>query len=276
MVLVIALVGFWYGLLGHETNAQDFLRASLGQGLSITAWTPGVRCKNTVPTLLVITVNPNHFRFSTYNFRDERLSTPLTIAGWSQRTKATIVFNAGLFREDYSYMGLLFKEGRPIGPTLHPTWKGLFVAEPYDATLNKARVLDLAREAYPTTPPAYRHAAQSLMLVDDQGQPRVRKSGKRAHETVVGEDRTGKILLIKTTASVALWDLAVCLRAGIHNLRHAMVMDGGASSDLLLAEEVLARLPPTNPFTPWLSIIDGTGRGHIPLPTVIGITPRPR
>jgi len=276
MVLVIALLGFWYGLLLQDTNAQDVHRASLGQGLSITAWTPGVRCKDKVPTLLIITVNPDRFRFSTYNFRDERLPTPLTIAGWSQRTQATIVFNAGLFREDYSYLGLLYKEGRPIGPTLHPTWKGLFVSEPYDATLKKARVLDLAREAYPTTPPAYRHAAQSLMLVDDKGRPRVRKSGKLAHQTVVGEDRTGKILLIKTAEAVALWDLAVCLRAGIHNLRHAMVMDGGSSSDLLIAEEVLARLHHTSPFTPWLPLIDGRGRGHIPLPTVIGVTPRSR
>jgi uncharacterized protein YigE (DUF2233 family) len=196
---------------------------------------------------------------------------------WQRRTGASILFNAGLFKDDYSYMGWLFKDGRPLGGKRHPQWEGLFVAEPIVPGLKKARVLDLSVEPFSADRPAYREAAQSLMLLDRNGKPRVRHTGKRAQQTAVGEDRDGRILLIKTTDVVGLWELAECLRDELPTLRQAMAMDGGASSDLLIADDLTAnRASPevVRALQSLQPLVYGSGIRHIPLPSVIGVLPR--
>ncbi|TLY29433.1 MAG: phosphodiester glycosidase family protein [Nitrospirae bacterium] len=261
-------------LLSHDSlAAQEVSWTTLVEGLAVTVWEPGTRCKEASP-LLLVKVDPERFRFSTYHFLDEGLSAPVTIQEWQLLTNASLLFNAGLFREDYSYLGLLFKEGRPLGTKRHPRWQGLFVAEPVNPGVRKAHVLDLAFERFREDQPPYREAAQSLMLLDRTGKPRVRQTGKRAHQTVVAEDEEGHILLIKTSDIVTLRGLADCLRVGFPSIRQAMAMDGGSSSDLLIGTELLKPLRNgPEPFQ-WYSLLDGSGTGHITLPAVIGIQPR--
>ena len=104
--IVLAAVCGLPGLGG----GQELQWNRLADGLDVTMWNPGARCHDQVPPLLIVKVDPEQFRFSTYHFRDEGLSAPLTIQEWQHRTRAEMVFNAGLFREDYSYLGLLLKE----------------------------------------------------------------------------------------------------------------------------------------------------------------------
>lgn len=249
----------------------------LAEGLAVAVWEPGPACDDEVSPLIAVRVDPERYRFVTYHYLDEKLPAPLTIKEWQRRTGAGLLFNAGLFRDDYSYMGLLLKDGRSLGSKRHAQWQGLFVAEPTVPGLRKARVMDLALEPWEMDKMAYREAAQSLMLLDRMGKPRVRQTGKRAHQTVVAEARDGFILLLKTTDTVALWELATCLRSGFPDIHQAMVMDGGASSDLLIE----GTLPEAGPAGGALSVqsfqdvVDGGGMRHIPLPAVIGLLPRP-
>lgn len=255
--------------------AEEIPWEPLAVGLDAALWTPGERCEDRVPPLAVVRVDPERYRFATYHFRDEALEAPPTILAWQQRVGAALLFNAGLFAEDYSYLGLLYKNGRSLGGKRHPQWQGLFVAEPAEGGLRKARVLDLTAEPLAPQQPAYREAAQSLMLVDRSGKPRVKQSGKRAHQTVVGEDGAGNILLLKTGEPVTLWDLALCLRDRLPTLVQAMAMDGGNSSDLLVAGPLIRKWAERGSEAPaWVRLVDGSGTGHIPLPAVIGVFPR--
>jgi uncharacterized protein YigE (DUF2233 family) len=248
----------------------------LAEGMAVTVWEPGRTCDDEVPPLIAVRVDPERYRFAIYHYLDEKLPAPLTIKEWQRRTGASILLNAGLFRDDYSYMGLLLKDGRSLGSKRHTQWQGLFVAEPTAPGLRKARVVDLAVEPWEMDKAAYRDAAQSLMLLDRQGKPRVRQTGKRAHQTIVAEDRDGFILLLKTTDVVALWELATCLRSGFPAIHQAMVMDGGASSDLLIE----GALPDggqhgaAGSVQSFQDLVDGGGMRHIPLPAVIGVLPR--
>jgi uncharacterized protein YigE (DUF2233 family) len=246
----------------------------LAPGLEVTFWVPSEKCANDVPLGVVVRVDPERFQFQVYHYRDEGLSGPLTIQEWQQRTHASILFNAGLFREDYSYMGLLLKGGRSLGTKRHPQWHGLFAAEPIAPGLRKARVLDLAREGFAEERPPYREAAQSLMLLDQTGQPRVRRSGKRDYQMVVAEDRQGRILLIRPGNVVALWELAQCLHESLPEVVQAMAMDGGSSSELFVGPGTLKRAPTGTASKSWSSLVDGSGVGHIPLPSVIGVLSR--
>ena len=272
LLLVVSLTG-----AAVHAAAQDIVWTPLADGLDAGVWKPGADCDDEVPELVMVKIDPERFRFSTYHYLDERLETPLTIKEWQRRTGAVVLLNAGLFRDDYSYMGLLYKNGRSLGTKRHPLWQGLFVAEPQFTGLRKARVLDLAVDGFAEEHPAYREAAQSLMLLDRSGKPRVRQTGKRAHQTLIGEDRDGRIVFMKTTEPAALHEMAECLQDGIPSIYQVMAMDGGASSDLLIAAHipVLETAMPSSGGTQSLQeFVDGNSNRHIPLPSVIGVLPR--
>lgn len=241
----------------------------LADGLDVTVWTPGEVCAQ-VPPLYMMKIDPERFRFAVYHYRAEGLESPLTLGDWHQRTKALALFNAGLFMDDFSYLGLLYKDGKSLGGKRHGLWQGLFIAEPLAPGVKKARVLDLKHDAFDDDKPAYQEAAQSLMLLDRRGTLRVRQSGKAAQQTVVGENREGRLLVIMSKGEVPLWELAVCLRDGFREISHAMAMDGGTSSDVLIGSE----LSGVRTGAMWQPLVDGMGLSHVPLPTVIGVFPR--
>ncbi|MBM4125477.1 MAG: phosphodiester glycosidase family protein [Nitrospira sp.] len=268
--VVAGLVATWLA----PVSAQNLSWDQIGEGLAVTVWEPGSMCGDQVAALYMVRADPEKVRFGTYYFRDEGLSAPLTLQEWQKRTHAGVLLNAGLFRDDYGYLGLLYKDGRSLGSKRHQQWQGLFVAEPVLPGLRKARVLDLSVDAFSDEQPSYREAAQAIMLLDRSGKPRVRRSGKRAHQTIVGEDGSGNILLIKTTAVVTLRDLAECLRDRFPILRQAMAMDGGSSSDLLIDGELVRALGDGGSPRPWQPLVDGSRTAHIPLPSVIGVFAR--
>ncbi len=261
------------GLGTGPASAEQVPWERLTAGMHVALWHPVEACPQ-VPALLMLQIDPERFRFSIYQFRDEGLRAPLSIHDWQQRTDAYVLFNAGLFREDYSYLGVLLKEGRSLGGKKHHSWQGLFAAEPTDGKLRKARVLDLAFDGFTENPPLYREAAQSLMLFDRTGKLRVRDSGKRAFQTVVAEEGQGAILVIKTVDIVSLHHLADCLHRQLPSLQQAMAMDGGASSDVIASPDLLHAAQETTAQATWRSLLAGNIGVHIPLPTVIGISPR--
>lgn len=273
-VLCSCVIALWIGEAHHvEAAGDDRSWERLIPGIEVTLWNPVEACRE-VPALLMLHIDPERFRFSIYQFRDEGLSAPLSIHEWQQRTGAYVLFNAGLFREDYSYLGLLLKEGRSLGGKKHHSWQGLFAAEPTDGALRKARVLDLAFDRFAEEAPLYREAAQSLMLLDRTGKLRVRDSGKRAYQTIVAEDREGAILVIKTVESVSLHHLADCLHRQMPSIQQAMAMDGGSSSDVIAAPDLLHAAKETPRQAEWQTLLEGTRGMHIALPAVIGISPR--
>ena len=252
----------------------DIHWSSLGEGFTIAVWEPKEACQEAVVPLVLLKMDPVQFRFATFYFRGEGFSEPPTIMEWQQRTGATILFNAGQFLEDYTYLGLLLKDGRSIGGKRHRSWRGLFVAEPLAPGGKLAGILDLALDDFSEERPSYREVAQSLMLVDRQGKPRVRRSGRQAQQTVIAELTNGTVLLIKTVGESSLWDVAACLKAGLPEIHQALAFDGGSSSDVLVAPEVLRSFKGLLEVTPWAKSVDGSGQRHHPLPSVIAVFPR--
>ena len=101
-----------------------------------------------------------------------------------------MVFNAGLFRENFSYLGLLYGKGKPMGGKRHASWMGLLSPNPAGGP-STAGILDLSIDSFDEQQPAYGEAAQSLMLLDRAGKVRVNQTGKIAQQTIVGELRNG-------------------------------------------------------------------------------------
>lgn len=260
-------------LLPGLCPAQGGSWERLSDGVAVSVWDPGDACP-TVPTMLAVDMDPERTKFSVHHYAQEGLSEPLKIDEWQKRTGHQVLFNAGLFRENFAYLGLLYKDGRPLGSRRHTSWQGLFVAEPSAPGLRKARILDLAAESFDEEEPHYREAAQALMLLDLKGKIRVRESGKHAYQTIVAETEKGHILLFKSLGAVRLYDIGRCFKDALPTVRQAMAMDGGSSSAVRILESLWKKDLLVQEHTSWKSLFDGSTGSHIPLPTVIGASPR--
>ena len=253
--------------------AENIKWEQLADGVAVSVWTPGEPCQS-VPSLLAIEIDPNLARFAIHHYAHEKLAQPPTIEEWQKRTGHDVIFNAGLFRENFAYLGLLYKDGRSLGSRRHTTWQGVFVAEPLASGVKKARVLDLAVEAFDEQHPPYQEAAQALMLLDRNRTIRVRQTGKRAYQTIIAETEKGRILIFKSRDVTSLYDIGRCLRDTLSVVRQAMAMDGGSSSDVLVSESLWQRDQQNENRLFWKALFGGNTSAHIPLPTVIGVSRR--
>jgi hypothetical protein len=255
------------------TKAQSLTGDQLGDGLSISVWEPRSQCPEVAP-LVAVEIDPDRYRFTVHYYQQDGLSDPLDIRQWQERTGHDLVFNAGLFRENYAYLGLLYGNGHSLGSKRHAIWFGLFVAEPAEDRLRRARVLDLTFDTFDERQPPYREVAQSLMLLDRTGKVRVRQTGKRAHQTLVAEQVNGHLLVLKTTEMVSLHALGECLRDAFPSLRQVMAMDGGSSSDVAVSPSLRQATSKMAGFHTWIPLLEGSTTTHVGLPAVIGISPR--
>ena len=255
------------------TMAQTLAEDQLGDGLSISVWNPRTQCPDVAP-LVAVEIDPDRYRFTVHYYQQDGLSDPLDIRQWQERTGHDLVFNAGLFRENYAYLGLLYGNGRSLGSKRHVTWLGLFVAEPAEHHSRRARVLDLTYDVFDERQPPYREVAQSLMLLDRTGKIRVRQTGKRAHQTLVAEQGNGHLVILKTTEVVSLYALGECLRDAFPSLRQVMAMDGGSSSDVAVSPSLRQAMSRAAGVHTGLPLLEGITTAHVGLPAVIGISPR--
>lgn len=262
---VLLLPGFCF--------AQHISWERLSEGLMVSVWKPMESCP-TLPTMLVVDLDPERTRFSIHHYAQDGFTQPPKIWEWQQRTGHQLVFNAGLFRDDFTYLGLLYQGGRSVGSRRHNLWQGLFVAEPAVPGLKKARVFDLASDRFDEARPVYAEAAQALMLLDQSGKIRVRDSGKHAYQTIVAETDKGHILIFKSLGVVPLYDIGRCFKETLPTVRRAMAMDGGSSSDLRIIESLWGKDLHSQEGDSWKSLFSGSTNFHIPLPTVIGVSPR--
>jgi hypothetical protein len=255
------------------TTAQILTGDRLGDGLSISVWNPRTQCPDVAP-LVAVEIDPDRYRFSVHYYQQDGYSDPLDIRQWQERTGHDLVFNAGLFRENYAYLGLLYGNGRSLGSKRHATWLGLFVAEPASNHSRRAQVLDLTFDTFDEEHVLYREVAQSLMLLDRTGKVRVRQTGKRAHQTLLAEQRNGHLLVLKTTEMVSLYALGECLRDAFPSLRHVMAMDGGSSSDVAISPSLRQATSKIAGVHTWIPLLEDSIAPHVGLPAVIGISPR--
>jgi len=255
------------------TTAQTLTGDHLGDGLSISVWNLQAQCSDVAP-LIAVEIDPNRYRFTVHYYQQDGFSDPLDIRQWQERTGHDLVFNAGLFRENYAYLGLLYGNGRSLGSKRHAIWLGLFVAEPVEDRARRARVLDLTFDTFDEQRVPYREVAQSLMLLDRTGKIRVRQTGKRAHQTLVAEQDDGHLLILKTTEEVSLHALGECLRDAFPSLRQVMAMDGGSSSDIAVSPSLRQSTSEMAGLHAWIPLLEDSTTTHVGLPAVIGISPR--
>jgi hypothetical protein len=178
---------------------------------------------------------PSHAIWIPYSWEREQFTHLPDIKAWSERLQRPIVVNAGQYDVDLRYIGQFKAHKTWLYPQRKKEWMGLLVSGPLDPNISvSTRIVDLQQEPhFPTE--HYAHVVQSMMLLDQYGKIRIRKSEKTACRTIFAEDRQGRMLILLTEGAISLYHLAVYLRD--HStlaLRRAMNMDGGLESQLAL------------------------------------------
>lgn len=275
-MVVIALAASCVGLsasTGHVAELTHPHCREILPGMRWMLWNGAPFCRAGDPSIGVVAVDPKRFRFRVLHYATEGLQKPLEIWSWMKLSGALILFNAGQYYPDFSYMGLLVSNGTPIRSRLHPSFQALFLAEPKEPGLPPARILDLSMDPFEQEDLDYKEVAQSFMLLDQTGRIRVRNSQKVANRTAVGEGVDGWIWIFTTHGGYTLWDLARLLGSSGLPLKQVMAMDGGYEAQMIIhargfvydnlgsfAHKEPGRIP--------------TGGSRRPLPTVIGILTR--
>jgi len=207
--------------------------------------------------------------FVPHHFAKEGFDAPQPISKWSERLAAPIVFNAGQFDDSLTHLGWLKANGKWIVEHRHPKFMGLLVSGPLDGGA-WAGVIDL-QQSNPDVINYYRHAIQSMMLVDDRSRPRVRQSEHAACRTVVAQDRIGRTLIMVTKGAVRLADLAHWLPDSGLNIVRAMNLDGGIEAQLAIDTPELQLVQYGQYGTGTTVFQAGPGEIRYPLPAVIEV-----
>ena len=270
-LILLVLAGLCALVLSLVREAGGPRWRGLRDGMEFTTLRGDPFCRRGSSEIAVLRFDPARVRLRMLHYSRDPGGVPLTIVEWQQRTGALAVFNAGQYYPDLSYMGLLVSDGVLVSRRLHPGFRAALVAGPDDGR-SAARVLDLDRDSLDPAVPGWREVAQSFMLFDRSGHPRIRKSDVVANRTAVAQDGKGRILVITSEGGYTLWDFARLLQKAPIGLSHAMSMDGGYEAELCVST------PPFHyaSFGQWKGqgdLSDAPG-ARVPLPAVVAIVAR--
>lgn len=230
--------------------------------------------------IVVRFLGPVDLRPVTYEQCGLKAAAP--IAAYASRLAAPILFNAGQFDANRHYLGWLKGQGAWLSQARKPGWQGLLVTSPHAEASRGGpgpygQIIDLdglGNAAAQEAADNYDNVVQSMMLLDQTAQVRVRRTDKAACRTVMAQDEDGHLLLIATEGAVTLYDLAQWLSQSDLHIRRAMNLDGGVESQLAIRTPELNLTLYGKYGTESPLVGPRTGGAEAPLPMVVAAYPR--
>lgn len=222
---------------------------TLAPGLERRAYRPGG--SHLLTNFLALRIDP-----ALYSFRAHYLpGQPLEAAGWQAALPGVTAFvNANFFNPQGHVLGLLVADGIAYGQSFTGFGGMLQVQN------GLPRVRSLIAEPY--TGEAFEQAVQAFPMLMLNGSPTFeRTDGDRpSRRTIVGQDRAGRIVLITTTSLVGmrLADLGTWLASTDLDLLHALNLDGGGSTMMVVNSGPPLLVPSFDPVPAVLAVYAGS------------------
>jgi hypothetical protein len=185
-----------------------------------------------VDHLLLVRLDPAAFRFEVAYTPDR----PLLLEDWQIQTGAMLVVNGGYFRiEEQRYLpaGLLVVDEQFYGES-YTGFGGMFAVTPWEIQLRSL-------SEWPVQPgESLLYALQSFPVLVKPGGvlgfPVEYEDGIRARRTVIGRDRSGRLVfLVASRSYFTLHMLSLYLLGSDLDLDIALNLDGGPSTGMLIS-----------------------------------------
>ncbi len=208
--------------------------------------------------------------FVPHHYAKQGMQRSAPIEEWSERLNAPIVFNAGQFDEKLNHLGWLKSDGDWLFSERKPQWKGVLVSGPLEGAPFSG-VIDL-EHASANIADGYKHVVQSMMLIDEESQVRVRDTEKTACRTVVAQDDKGRVIIMVSEGAITLGDLARWLAESDLKVTRAMNLDGGIEAQIAISTPEL-KLALYGQYGTGTNVFENVGPVRFPLPAVIAVRP---
>lgn len=180
----------------------------------------------------ILRLDPTYFNFDV----GYSPGAPKSLETWRRETGAIVAVNAGYFTADYLATGLTIVQGEPLGSSYGP-FAGM-VTIGGGAPSSAVDVRWLRQTPYRSDEPLWAGFQAFPMLVHSGGVaafPASSDNGDRSQRTVIGKDRSGRIILLATNrAWFTLSELSSWLAQSDMALEVAINLDGGTSTGLIL------------------------------------------
>jgi len=183
-----------------------------------------------VEYLYIVRLEPQYYQFGV-DYRPQ----PFSLQAWQDQTGALLVVNGGYYRrenETYLPNGLTVVNGQALGSTYEGFGGMLAVTD------QGPEVRGLAQRPYAPGEPLQAAVQSFPLLVKPGGElgfPQELEDYKQARRTVIGQDRSGRILFILAPYGYfTLHRLSLYLTTIELDLDIALNLDGGTSTGLLL------------------------------------------
>ena len=264
-IAVVVALGVAAWMLFQEARPPHW--RTLAPGIEFALMRGDPFCRRGPAEIALLRLDPARVDLRVHHFSRQPDREPPGLLEWQRRLGAMAVFNAGQYYPDFSYMGMLVSGGKTISGRVHPSFRAALVAAPAQGGPG-ARVLDLENSSLERERSHWREIAQSFMLFDGRGEPRVKRSEQVAQRTAVAQDRRGHLVVVTSEGGYTLWEFARLLQKAPLELSHAMSMDGGREAELCVLTPGFRYAS----FGPWDDGADP--QVAVPLPAVISVTPR--
>ena len=204
------------------------------------------REKELVDVIATVKINPEINKIRVFNGNTETRTESRYIESWQEKTGALAMINGNQYMSDpHLYpCALVICDGKQIGPKSNKYSRGMFVAEPKDleGKLKKADLLDFDYDSfdYKTTP--YTQGVQHWpILLDREGNIKVKETDLRANRTVIAKTKEDEILFMTSEGEYfTLYNLGMFLKESNErkdkgfNIHTAMNLDGGNTSEMIV------------------------------------------
>jgi hypothetical protein len=223
-------------------------------------------------TISVVRVDPALFELRLLSAKLLEVDA-LPAPEWAARHGALAVINASMFREDGLTSVGHMRAGEAFNNRAWNRDNAVFVAQPRVAGLPAAQILDRACEDAGTRAKSYGVAVQNIRMLDCSRRNVWAQQPRRWSTAAVGQDGSGRILLIHARSPWSTHDLIDILLLLPLDLRRLMYVEGGPEASLYAKVAGRVELEAMGSFETGFFEHDGN-RSFWPLPNVLAVLPR--
>jgi len=230
-------------------------------GLEVTRFDTRARRTASGGDLVVVRVDPARWDLRVLTAARDGGEADRNVRQWCEDFHLTVAINAGMFREDNAaHVGFMQVAGEVV--SRHPNdYRSAAAFDPVDPADPPFHIFDLDETPLKEVRERYGTVVQNLRLIKRPRQNRWEPGRDRWRECALGEDSTGRVLLLACRTAWTMAEFNEILMALPLDIQAAQHLEGSATARLWLAHPDLKG---------W---VGGAHAGPV-LPNVLGVTPR--